>query len=64
MVRKQKEKTGITERLIKISKSFYPYQVSKKYFYFNLDEECKSLKLVKKKIYNPETKLSDDDLFF
>lgn len=55
---------GITDDLIKISKAYYPYEAAKKYFCFDLDEYCKSLKLVKKKIYNPETKISDDDLPF
>lgn len=55
---------GITQDLIEISKAYYPYEAYKKYFSFNLDEECKSLKLVRKKIYIPETRTSDDNLPF
>lgn len=55
---------GITDDLVKINKAFHPYSTYKKYFYFDLDEECKSLKLVKKKIYVPETKPLDDGLPF
>ena len=55
---------GITEDLVKISKAYHPYTASKKYFYFDLDEERKSLKLIKKKKYVPETKTSDDGLPF
>jgi len=39
--------------LIEISKECYLYEAYKKYFSFDLDEERKSLKLVRKKIYTP-----------
>ena len=55
---------GITEDLVKISKSYHPPSTYQKYFYFDLDEERKSLKLIKKKKYVPETKTSDDGLPF
>lgn len=55
---------GIAEDLIKISKAYYLYEASKKYFSFDLEEDCKSLKLVRKKIYTPEIKTSDDNLSF
>lgn len=55
---------GITQDLIEISKASYPFEAYKKYFYFDLDEECKSLKLVRKKIYTPEIRTSEDDLPF
>lgn len=41
---------GITQDLIEISKACYPYEAYKKYLSFDLDEECKSLKLVRKRI--------------
>lgn len=53
---------GISQDLVQISKECYPYieykgfpfETYKKYFSFDLDEECKSLKLVRKKIYTSE----------
>lgn len=57
---------GISQDLVQLTKSCYPFAESEKYFNFYLDEECKSLKLVrkKKKIYTPEIKSSDNDLPF
>ena len=55
---------GISQDLVEISKTCFPYEAYKKYFYLDLDEECKSLKLVRKKIYTPEIRQSDDDLPF
>lgn len=55
---------GITQDLIEISKACYPSEAYKKYFSFDLDEDCKSLKLVRKKIYTPEIRPSDDDFPF
>lgn len=55
---------GLTEDLVKISKSYHPLEASNKYFYFDLEEDCKSLKLIRKIKYIPEPKIIDDDLPF
>ena len=47
---------GISQDLVQISKSYEPSDAFKKYFYFDLDKECKALNLVRKKIYTPEVK--------